>query len=362
MAGPQSVSLLVQVLLQPDSSLSWNSTQWELLLQQARRANLLARVGVAFERADLLEQVQEGPRRHFEAIRRVTESQQRAVLWEAQQIHQALRGLKVPVVLLKGAAYALSGLTAAQGRLFADVDILVPRESLDAVEFSLMAEGWQGAHHDEYDQRYYRQWMHEIPPMQHLQRETVIDVHHNILPLTSRIKVDAAALLAHIEPIPGGSGLYRLSKPDMVLHSACHLFLDGEFDKGLRDLVDLDALLREFGQEADFWPQLMQRSHHLGLDRILFYALRYTHRVLKTPGTESPPPQLLAQAPSALQLRLMDALFLRALQPDHPSCADRWTGLARQALYLRAHWMRMPMLMLTRHLLTKAIRKPPEAE
>jgi len=362
MAGPQSVSLLVQALLQPDRSLSWNAAQWELLLQQARRANLLARVGVAFERAHLLEQVPEAPRRHFDAIRQVTESQQRAVLWEAHQIHLALRGLNVPVVLLKGAAYALSGMAVAQGRLFSDVDILVPRESLDAVEFSLMAEGWQGAHHDAYDQRYYRQWMHEIPPMRHLLRETVIDVHHNILPLTSRIKVEAVDLLSAIELIPGQRGLYRLSKPDMVLHSACHLFLDGEFDKGLRDLVDLDALIREFGQESEFWPNLIQRSQRLGLNRILFYALRYTHRVLKTPGVEAQLPHLAAYAPAAVQLRLMDALFLRALQPDHPSCADRWTGLARQALYLRAHWMRMPLLMLTRHLLTKAIRKTPDSE
>jgi hypothetical protein len=32
----------------------------------------------------------------------------------------------------------------------------------------------------------------------------------------------------------------------MVLHSATHLFYDGELNHGLRDLVDLDDLLRHF--------------------------------------------------------------------------------------------------------------------
>jgi len=46
----------------------------------------------------------------------------------------------------------------------------------------------------------------------------------------------------------------------------------------------------------------------------------------------------------------MDALFLRALKPDRSAAA----GLARQALYIRAHWLRMPPLMLARHLAIKA--------
>jgi hypothetical protein len=29
-----------------------------------------------------------------------------------------------------------------------------------------MLAGWAATHHDAYDQRYYRQWMHELPPMQ----------------------------------------------------------------------------------------------------------------------------------------------------------------------------------------------------
>jgi hypothetical protein len=54
-------------------------------------------------------------------------------------------------------------------------------------------------------------------------------------------------------------------------------------------------------------------------------------------------------------LRLMDALYLRALRPDHPLAADTWTPLARWLLYLRSHWIRMPAHLLCWHLTRKFI-------
>jgi hypothetical protein len=58
---------------------------------------------------------------------------------------------------------------------------------------------------------------------------------------------------------------------------------------------------------------------------------------------------------SAWGLRLMDALYLRALRPDHALASDGWTPLARWALYLRGHWLRMPPGLLVVHLLRKLL-------
>ena len=55
-----------------------------------------------------------------------------------------------------------------------------------AAEAALMLDGWASGHRSAYDQRYYRTWMHELPPMQHIQRGTVLDVHHAIAPLMPR--------------------------------------------------------------------------------------------------------------------------------------------------------------------------------
>ena len=52
--------------------------------------------------------------------------------------------------------------------------------------------------------------------------------------------------------------------------------------------------------------------------------------------------------------------FLRALLPMHSSCAGRFDGAARFALYIRGNWLRMPPLLLARHLFHKAFISPPK--
>jgi hypothetical protein len=220
-----------------------------------------------------------------------------------------------------------------------------------------MLQGWATTHHHPYDQRYYRHWMHELPPLQHATRLTVLDVHHAILPPTARLKPESGKLWAASRPVPETPPLRLLAPADMVLHSATHLFFNEEFSHGLRDLTDIDSLLRHFGRQPGFWDGLAQRAEELDLARPLFYALRYVKSVLATPVP--PEASVAAQAgrPPSLVGGLMDTLFLRVLQPDHPSCADGLTPLAKHALYLRAHWLRMPPLLLAYHLTAKAFRR-----
>ena len=51
----------------------------------------------------------------------------------------------------------------------------------------------------------------------------------------------------------------------------------------------------------------------------------------------------------------MDALFLRTLQPN--PAGNGLSSLARGSLYIRAHWLRMPPLLLAQHLAVKALRR-----
>jgi hypothetical protein len=350
-------ALLIQVLREPAALAELSLADWDLLIRQARRSRLLARLAVLVQDQGITPPP--GAAAHLCAAEHVADSQHRAVLWEARHIRQALADLDAPVLLLKGAAYAQAGLAASRGRLLTDIDILVPLARIEAVETELILHGWEGSEElSAHDQRYYREWMHEIPPMRHMRRSSVIDVHHNILPRTARITVDAQRLLDAAVPLPGASGLYRLGDADLVLHSASHLFLDGEFDKGLRDLVDLDALLRHFSSTTPgFWSALVERAQTLGLARVLFYALRYAQAVLGTPVPAETAQALAGAAPPRLLLAWMDAVFLRALRPDHPSCEDGFSGRARSFLYLRAHWMRMPLHLLLPHLVVKAWKR-----
>ena len=132
----------------------------------------------------------------------------------------------------------------------------------DAGRHLLLRAGWEPVKLDPYDQRYYRTWMHELPPLRHHRRRTVIDVHHTILPESGRLRPDPADLLQAARPT--GDGPFRVLAPtDMVLHSAAHLFQDGTLGMGLRDLTDLDALLRHFGETPGFWSALVRRAERL---------------------------------------------------------------------------------------------------
>jgi hypothetical protein len=348
--------ILVSVLRDPGLLPGLRLADWDLLLRQSTSANLSPTLLALIEEHGLLDAVPAQPRAHLDWVRALATRHRQAVGFEVECIQAALARVDgvAPLLLLKGAAYATAGLRAGAGRLFGDIDIMVPQARLDDVESALMLHGWASSQTDAYDQRYYRQWMHELPPMQHVRRQSSIDVHHAILPQTAPVHPDPALLRAAAVPLRHAPGLATLAPADMVLHSAVHLFFDGEFDKGLRDLLDLHFLFLEFGARAGFWEALPARARALELERPLFYALRYSRRLLGTPVPDTMLDALAAAAPNRALLAVMDALFERALLPMHASCSDAFSGVARFALYVRGNWLRMPPLMLARHLFHKA--------
>lgn len=354
----QPRDLIIAALLTPASVTRFSDQQWDLLIRQGRRTGLLARLAYTLEQADLLKEVPMAPRLHLASALKLASRQDVSVRWEVACICKELAHAGVRVTLLKGAAYAMAMLPAANGRSFSDIDIIVPKARIAYVESELMLHGWQGGHHDAYDQRYYRQWMHEIPPLRHVRRGTTIDVHHAILPETARVKVNTPSLLEAVVPLEGHANLYVLQPVDMLLHSATHLFHEGDFDKGLRDLFDLDSLLRNFGNTSGFWQQLVPRAVTLGLTRPLYYALRYTTLMLDTPVPQHVLEAAKIGKPPALVAGLMDFCYLRALRPIHTSTSSLGNWAARFALYVRSHWIRMPFLLLAYHLGRKAFIRP----
>ncbi len=354
----RSRDLLSCTLRSPGSIMRFSMGEWDMLVRQARRAGLLARVHDVLGRHKLIEAIPAVARWHFDAAATLAAKQQLAVRWEVEQIRVALKALAFPFILLKGGAYVMANLPAASGRLFNDIDILIPREQLAAAEAALMLAGWHPTLLSDYDQRYYRRWMHEIPPLQHAMRATVIDVHHAILPDTARYHPDSAMLRRRAVAVASMSGVHVLATEDRILHSATHVFHDGELPHGLRDLTDLDLLLRDAAVDPDFWPRLTVRASELQLGRSLFYALRYLRYFLDTPIPDSAVAALKSDAPNRFTLALMDRIFTRVLAPDHASCADRLTPAARQAAFVRAHWLRMPAHLLIPHLFHKTFISP----
>ncbi len=347
--------LLINALRNPQSANSYSLMEWDLLVRQARAAGLLAHMGYFLDAHLPRHAIPDRVKEHFHSAQLIVKRQMVAVRWEISLIRQALFPHAIPVIVLKGAAYILANLPNSRGRLFQDIDILVPRAALNLVETTLKDWGWRSSHNNKYDQRYYRQWMHELPPLRHQQRKTELDIHHSILPLTTRCHLDPEKLIKSAVADPEQEEIYWLESKDLVLHSATHLFYEGEFVNGLRDLVDIDSLLKHFGREQMFWRQLCARAHELGLTRPLYYALRYGEMVLGTPIPPEIQQEVSPWGPSYLLKKLMDALFVRALRPLHNSCSSFTTTLARRMLYIRAHYLRMPLRMLIPHLIHKSL-------
>ena len=349
-------NILLTALHDPAQAVTFGNEEWDLLLRLARRTRLLGRLAVCMDELGLMDKVPLQVVDHFVAARVFVDQRQRMARWEIDRILQAIHEIEEPVVLLKGSAYLLTGLPPSRGRLQSDVDLMVPATSLERFEKTLLGHGWESVNLEEYDQRYYRTWMHELPPLRHPDRGIEVDIHHTISPLTSRLNPDPEKLFR--ESIALAETRLRVLQPvDMVLHSAVHLFYDGEFINGLRDLVDLADLFGHFGSRAGFWDELIQRAYGQDLQRPLFYAMRYTQRLL---GADIPTTALAGigtGAPPHLILRLMDRLIVWVMVPDHPDFPQRRTAVAQWLLYVRSHWLRMPPGLLLKHLAHKQIMR-----
>lgn len=331
--------------------------QWSVLLGSARKSNLLSRVASMAAAHDPAGTVPERVAGHFDSAQRVSDAARTATMREVRYIIEALKPAGVPVVFLKGAAYILAGLDAGKGRLLGDVDILVPRDKLAAAECALASAGWMTTKINNYDQRYYRQWMHELPPMRHLRRGTNLDVHHSILPPTAQLKPDPSLLWETVAILPESDGAGVLSEVDIVLHSATHLFHEGEFANGLRDLVDLHALLSEFGsgERGAFWPRLLARAVQLDLMRPLYYALTFSRALFDTPIPAQVMTETAAHGPRGMTSRVMDSVMLHCLTSALVPTRGLGLQVALLIAFVRAHHLRMPAHLLLPHLGRKLV-------
>jgi Uncharacterised nucleotidyltransferase len=349
--------LLLLALREPAKLIELDEPRWRDLLARARTSGLLVRLEAMLVELGLLEQIPKKARIHLAEAHSFLRRNQTDVRFEADRVARVLATLNTPIILLKGGAYLLANLPPADRRFAADLDILVQHEHLATVEQTLCAAGWERKRLADYDDRYYREWMHEIPPLWHPERLFAVDVHHTILPRTSRYKPDTEALFAAAITLEDRT-LKVLCPADMVLHGAAHLFTE-EFALGLRQLADLHDLLEHFGKERSFWSELLARSRLHGLERILYYLIRYVRPVFGTSIPDEVRRAVRPHRPIIIVRAIMDAAVMSALRT--PAFGESRPGrrIALRVLYLRSHWLKMPPLLLARHLLIKTYYRLP---
>lgn len=145
------------------------------------------------------------------------------------------------------------------------------------------------------------------------------------------------------DSVPLENRVRALSPADMICHAVIHLFADGDLAGGLRNLLDIGRLLREYRDDASIWEALPGRAAHHGISTEFERAMRLAERLFGSP------------IPNAPRRHALDAFYVRRL-----IARDGWGrkthNALRLAFYVRSHWLRMPPLMLARHLWIKARR------
>ncbi|SCX02869.1 Uncharacterised nucleotidyltransferase [Nitrosomonas eutropha] len=344
--------LLLEAIIRPATLVNYSHLQWELLLRVARRARLLGYLAARLEKNGSLDKI---PQRAANLLRSSliqAKKQQQSVNWELNRVLWALDGQEIRIIVLKGMAYQLQDFSNAAGRIFADLDLLVSKEALGQIESMLSKKGWQRHVLTDYDERYYREWSHEIPALVHPERGVEVDVHHTLSSPLGNLKIDPLPFREAAIKVKD-KGVYVLSPEDMLLHCAVNLFQNNELADDLRHLLDFHEILQFFSQQQlSFREKLIDRANRLGLGRPLFYSLYFSRLLLHSSAPEQLEKQLNHQ-PGWLALRIMHDCVPLALLPQHPDQPSKRVELARLLLYLRSHWLRMPLYRLLPHLAYK---------
>lgn len=123
----RSRQLVIAALRDPASVPHLSAGDLDLTLRLMRRARLIGRLAVHLEALGLLEALPRQAVDQLASAAVAAEARRRVGTWEINRLAWALADAPdIPVVALKGCAYLLAGAPNARGRMFSDVDLLVP--------------------------------------------------------------------------------------------------------------------------------------------------------------------------------------------------------------------------------------------
>ncbi|GGF65531.1 nucleotidyltransferase domain-containing protein [Alteromonas lipolytica] len=279
-----------------------------------------------------------------------SDAQKRQVDVQLQKLCELFAVSGIEFVMLKGAAYIASDTPNSSGRLMSDIDICVHRSDLSRTEKALKQVSWQVKELDNHDEKYYREWSHELPPYYHPFDGVSLDVHHTLYPPVSAKHIDIQKLFK--ESIVTNFGVKSPSPEWLVFHSAIHLIANEDVENGLRDLIDIYLLLTQGENKIDISALvfLFENSGfktELSLLKQLLWDYFDYNLPLEASGH-------LQSGSFQYQLRLW--AIRRAVCPESDFVANTNFRLARFINYVIGYSQKMPMSLLAKHLLFKGGR------
>ena len=243
-------------------------------------------------------------------------------LQELSRLVRSLNGAGIVPVILKGGALAGRLYRNVALRTLSDLDLLVRPEEAPAAERALRGAGYGYADPDaigDYDDH------HHLPPYAPPRGHPRIEIHTALLHRRQRAEPDVAAMRERSREVAVGDGTARVFCPeDQLLHAALHLALSDRFVRGVKDVVDIDRLVRQ--TDGFDWERVVATAGDPALGRPLHYALHLSRTLLGTPVEAAAWARLRAHRlplPEDRMLKATSAHYLTAL-PD----AEEFFGMA----------------------------------
>lgn len=196
---------------------------------------------------------------------------------EIERAVTALSGAGIPTAVLKGPPLALEIYEDPVDREFRDIDLLVPRERVDAALEALRPLGYGIAVPPRVARVYRRHHFHWLlggpgKPM--------LELHWDLARPDDPFRPDPARVLEEARAFTPELGWKAPPRHVQLLHAVIDLAIGGATD--LKRLVDLDRLLRS---DLEIEPvELAERAMALGMDRAVRLASELAAELLASPA------------------------------------------------------------------------------
>ncbi|GAB2698506.1 nucleotidyltransferase family protein [Aliiglaciecola aliphaticivorans] len=342
---------LYELLLTPKLGLALSTKEWQSVIFILRESKLLASLYYVAKREGCYQDYPDFAKRHLFSAQVYAKRQAQQICFEAVEFRLLLEQVGITAVFLKGAAYTLRKSLNSYGRVCSDIDVLVNKKDLNIAEAHLKQNRWQSEELSDYDEKYYRDWAHEVPPLIHVNRATVVDMHHNLYPPISGRATNISQFISSRQKTQ--SGCFVLDPATTVMHSIIHMFANEDSSSWMRDLFDIMLLIEEFGDDQ-FWGSLVDLSNKTDFNFEFVSCLKALQLYSNKPLPDVANTCLENYKFNKVELWILHQGILPAICPEHDLLLTPKIRWAKKLVYFRGHWIKMPFYVLIKHFAFKS--------
>lgn len=282
---------LAQIVSGRNLAIDWNSLpgdQQRELVALSRQEGLGPLLYWRLSKAGKFSSLPTDIRDDLRAMYARTWMQNRQMFTELEGIAAAFEQADIPVVLLKGACFALTLYEDIGLRPMGDLDILVPKEKFPRALQVAQAQGYENLLPDAAPGL--RELLNHEVLLQKQGISFALEVHHSLVAdKTYTYAVPVDWFWAQTEPLTGADiglsfGTLRMLSPEaQLLYAASHAMLQHGGQKSpLRWFFDIDQLIRLYQPRLD-WDLLLTQARSFEWGSALAAALRETGDYFDTP-------------------------------------------------------------------------------